>query len=460
MTVSTLFRPAPTPNPWLLRRLVFSALKATVAAAAIVAVDLLIRRYLSDSASVLLPLLTFTAGIALARRFVGRDEPEPAEVDNARTRIDRAAVEFEDLSMVDRRPVLQNHAAIGQDRNSKDTSCEVISFPAAAPTSAGVAYASEELGQYHFFTDILSKQMASVSELSEGAAKSILTNLTEIDNQNRVLVGFIQQSGSNEQVAKIVAQIETQMKGCQNLLKQFVNKQQANSQGAAEQRSRIVAQTRSVLDLLEKVDGIARQTTMLSFNVSIEAARAGEFGRGFSVIGDEVRKLAFEVRDLSKEVRERVESLTQVITKNLQQESEQREHDERDAVANIAKTLSAMSDDMKTLIGHQRDTLSKVENENKSIARTLMDAIGGIQFQDIIRQQLEQLISMAEMVNDHMQTVGAALDEPQGDFSLTSLSQKLDDLFGSYVMESQCATHLSAQGQDVATKSVPRIELF
>ena len=82
-----------------------------------------------------------------------------------------------------------------------------------------------------------------------------------------------------------------------------------------------------------------------------------------------------------------------------------------------------MSDDMKTLIGHQRDTLSKVENENELIARTLMDAIGGIQFQDIIRQQLEQLISMAEMVNDHMQTVGAALDEPQGDFSLTSLSQ-------------------------------------
>ena len=82
-----------------------------------------------------------------------------------------------------------------------------------------------------------------------------------------------------------------------------------------------------------------------------------------------------------------------------------------------------------------------------------MDAIGSIQFQDIIRQQLEQLIRMAEMVNDHMQTVGAALDEPQGDFSLTSLSQKLDDLFGSYVMESQCATHLSAQGQEVETKS-------
>jgi hypothetical protein len=138
----------------------------------------------------------------------------------------------------------------------------------------------------------------------------------------------------------------------------------------------------------------------------------------------------------------------------------QREQDEHDAVANITETLSALGENTMTLVAHQRDTLSKLESENESMAHTLIDAIGGIQFQDIIRQQFEQLISMAEMVSDHMQTLGAALAEPQSDFNLTSLSQKLDDLFGSYTMESQRATHLSAQGQDVATKSTPRIELF
>ena len=99
MTVSTLFRPVQTSSPWL------SALKATGVAAAIVAVDLLIRRYLSESASVLLPVLTFAAGIALAQRFVGRDKPEPSEVDNAKIRIDRAAVELENLSIGNRQPV-------------------------------------------------------------------------------------------------------------------------------------------------------------------------------------------------------------------------------------------------------------------------------------------------------------------------------------------------------------------
>ena len=254
MAVSTLFQPVRRSNRWL------SVLRATGFAATIVAADLLIGRYLSESAEVLLRVLTIAAGMALAPRLVGREGPEPSEADNAATRMDRAAIELETLAIDNRSPAPLGGAAIGQDRHCKETDGEVIPFPAATQTTAGVAYAATELGQYHLFTDILNKEMASVSELSEQAAKSILENLTEIDNQNSVLVNFIEQSGSNEQVAKVVARIETQMKGCQDLLKRFVDKQQANAQNAAEQRSQVVGQTRGVLDLLEKVDGIARQT--------------------------------------------------------------------------------------------------------------------------------------------------------------------------------------------------------
>src|SRR5450432_1539019 len=140
------------------------------------------------------------------------------------------------------------------------------------------------------------------------------------------------------------------MNGCQELLKQFVATQQTDSAGSHEQRSKIVEETRRVLNLVEDVDGIARQTRMLSFNVSIEAARAGEFGRGFSVIGDEIRKLASEARDLAKEIRERVEVLSRTVTVDLQQESEQQERAQRDAIANIAGTLSGLSVDLVTLI--------------------------------------------------------------------------------------------------------------
>lgn len=57
-------------------------------------------------------------------------------------------------------------------------------------------------------------------------------------------------------------------------------------------------------EVLEFIESIAKKTNLLGLNAAIESSRAGEFGKGFSVVSNEIRKLSLSSKDSINQINE------------------------------------------------------------------------------------------------------------------------------------------------------------
>ena len=154
---------------------------------------------------------------------------------------------------------------------------------------------------------------------------------------------------------------------------------------AAEGMEGIQRVTGEIFQAVKVIQDIANQTNLLSLNAAIEAAKAGEHGRGFSVVAEEVRKLAERSAAAAKDIEQLIVQAQTTVSSGTARVADTLQNLEsiRTQIGAIARNIQAVdkldqagvatSAQVERLMGQTHDQLAQNAAATHQLASTVRE---------------------------------------------------------------------------------------
>ncbi|MGN0342565.1 MAG: methyl-accepting chemotaxis protein [Roseburia sp.] len=234
----------------------------------------------------------------------------------------------------------------------------------------------------------LSNTKTAMTELTGGATDTAEAVQNQLSQTESIHEKVGQVKGVSEQIADSMRAADKAIASGKNnineLVRQVAVTEQSNNEVVQEMTS-LKSYMERMYSIIEIINNITSETSLLSLNASIEAARAGEAGRGFAVVASEISGLATQTQE---------------------------------ATVNIEKLIKNVSAELEKVVETIEDMLGQVEQQNISVSETAdsfrvierhTDQIG------VHSERLTDIVGELEIANaeimDSIQTISAISEE-------------------------------------------------
>ena len=289
-------------------------------------------------------------------------------------------------------------------------------------------------------------QLTETAEQSAEATQSIAQSITKVAGSTQEQMDYVTKTKEevdafSEGVGKSLdtmntirshVEVTTQMTQDGGKLVQATVEQMHSIADTVEHSSAVIGKlgerSKEIGAIIDTISGIAEQTNLLALNAAIEAARAGEHGRGFSVVAEEVRKLAEESQEAATKISDLIAAIQKETGAAVSAMETGRAEAEKGR-ANVQSTGEGFKAIMERIEGIHNDTqlimgtMQNIDESGKKI----------VGYTDNIHDSSQKISSSTETVSAAAEEQSAGMEEiAASSRQLAEQAQKLKDALGKF----------------------------
>lgn len=287
-----------------------------------------------------------------------------------------------------------------------------------AATSEELAAASQEV------TSSAEDVSNTIIEVSESAnsqnqsielANSTMENMVENINDLANNINNINLSSRNTLDAA-----QRGLSGSQDAVKKM-NNLKVSSEKSSQEILKLNESSKQIEAIVVTISSIADQTNLLALNAAIEAARAGESGRGFSVVAEEIRKLAVQSAKSSSQIEELITNIQKEIAVTVKAINENNK--EVDSGVTIVNESTGRFNDILNEMNIIAKQIEEVTNLTKNVENSTILVKDNFKSMEELSNQT---VMSSEQVAANSQEQTASMEEISGaSMNLASMASEL-----------------------------------